>query len=106
MENISVNPMDHFQIGDGAISLTEQGRRFAGSSANTPGARGNFLAGMAMRAINAIDSNDSPAQDAEKTAHLMNVVMPAAADAAQPPLDEVDRMAFLAGAQEALGGNQ
>ena len=106
MESMSFKPTDYFQIGNGAITLTEQGQRFAGNVGNAAIARGEMLAGMAVRMLNLIDSDRAAAQDNDKSNFLYGTVMTAAAASAQPPLSPGDREEFMAGARRALGGTE
>ena len=97
--------MAYFQVDDDAITLTEKGQRFAGSDRNTASTRGQMLASMAVRVLNRIDENIAPTGDTDKSTFLYET-MTNAADAAQPPLSDLDREAFMAGARQVLGGNE
>ena len=100
----SLNYMDYFEIGGGAISLTEKGQQFAGSDGMTAHSRGAMLAGMAVHVMNRIFENTSAAADADKSEFLVGTVMEQAADTAQPPLPAADREQFMAGARQVLLG--
>jgi hypothetical protein len=104
MERASLNYMDYFEIGEGAVSLTEQGKEFAGNARNTARSRGAMLAGMAVHVMNRIDQDTSAVHDADKSVFLYGTVMEQAADAAQPPLPAEDREQFMAGARQVLLG--
>ncbi len=99
------DPTAHFRIGNGAVTLTEFGRQFAGNPENTAHSRGEMLAGMTMHIMNRLDEVTLVIDDADKCRYLYETVMAHAADAAQPPLSPADREQFMAGAHQILGGN-